>query len=67
MADTRMRSTKTVSFPEADTSEERIAAVLINRAADGTLRAYVKDVPGRNQPIPEAVEVLIQAVDLANL
>lgn len=67
MAESRMRSSKTVSFPEADTTEVRVAAVLINKAADGTLRAYVKDVPGYNPPIPEAVELLAQSVELTNL
>lgn len=63
-----VRSSNTVVFPEADAvSEERMAAVLINRGPDGTLRAYVKDVPGKHQPDPEIVAALVQSVELTNL
>ena len=67
MADPGLKSTRTVVFPEASHDEERMAAVLINKADDGTLRAYVADIPGREQPDPEAVAMLVQSVALANL
>lgn len=62
-----MRSSKTITFPEANYDEERVAAVLINKAPDGTLRTYVKDVPGKSQPDPEIVALLTQSVEIANL
>lgn len=62
-----MRSSKTVTFPEASHSEERVAAILVNKAEDGTLRTYVKDVPGKSQPDPEIVALLTQSVEIANL
>lgn len=62
-----VRSLKVVSFPESSTAEAHVAAVLVTKAEDGTLRTYVKDIPGRNAPDPEAVAVLAQAVELANL
>ena len=62
-----IKSTRTVVFSEASYDEERMAAVLINKAEDGTLRAYVADVPGREQPDPEVISLLVQSVELANL
>ena len=62
-----VRSLKVVGFPEASHEEERVAAVLINRDANGNLRAYVKDVPGKNPPDPEVVALLVQSVELCNL
>lgn len=64
---TEMKSTRTVVFPEADTGEERVAAVLINKNDDGTLRAYVADIPGHEQPDPEIVAMLTQSVEIKNL
>ena len=66
MAD-KVRSLKIVSFPEANYDEERMAAVLVNKAPDGTLRAYVADVPGRQQPDHEVVALLVQSVEIRNL
>ena len=62
-----IKSTRTVVFSEASYDEERMAAVLINKAEDGTLRAYVADIPGREQPDPEIVSALVQSVELRNL
>lgn len=56
-----------VSFPETNLDEERVAAVLITKDSDGNHRAYVKDVPGKNQPDPEVVALLVQSVELTNL
>lgn len=67
MAVPGIKSTRTVSFPEARYDEERMAAVLVNKAPDGTLRAYAADVPGREQPDPEVVALLVQSTELANL
>lgn len=67
MAVPGIKSTRTVSFPEARYDEERMAAVLVNKAEDGTLRAYVADIPGREQPDPEAIALLVQSVELSNL
>lgn len=64
---TGIKSTRTVVFSEASYDEERMAAVLINKAEDGTLRAYVADVAGREQPDPEVISLLVQSVELANL
>ena len=64
---TGIKSTRTVVFSEASYDEERMAAVLINKAEDGTLRAYVADVPGREQPDPEIVAMLVQSVEIKNL
>jgi hypothetical protein len=47
--------------------EERMAAVLITKTDEGNLKAYVKDVEDRNPPDPEAVAMLVQAVEIANL
>lgn len=63
----RYKSSRTVAFKDADPHEERMAAVLINRANDGTIRTYTLDVPGRQQPDPEIVAALAQAVEIANL
>lgn len=63
----QIKSLPAVAFAEASPNEERMSAILINKADDGTLRAYVKDVPGRNQPDPEVVALLVQSVELANL
>lgn len=62
-----IKSTRTVVFSEASYDEERMAAVLINKAEDGTLRAYVADIPGREQPDPEIVAMLTQSVEIKNL
>ncbi len=67
MAVPGIKSTRTVSFPEARYDEERMAAVLVNKAEDGTLRAYVADIPGREQPDPEIVAMLTQSVEIKNL
>lgn len=68
MADTRpIRGLKTVTFPEANYDERHIAAVLVTRDDDGQLHAYVKDIPGRNQPDPEVVALLVQSAELSNL
>lgn len=67
MAVPGVRSTRTVTFPEASLDEERMAAVLINRDADGTLRAYTADVAGREQPDPELISMLVQSVEIQSL
>lgn len=63
----RIRSTRSVVFPEASPKEERIAAILINKAPDGSLRAYTADVPGRQQPDPELISMLVQSVEIQSL
>lgn len=67
MAVPGIKSTRTVSFPEASYDEERMAAVLVNKAEDGTLRAYVADIPGREQPDPEIVAALVTSVEIRSL
>lgn len=67
MADTERYHSKIVHFPEASPDEERIAAVLITQAPDGTTRAYVKDFPHRRQPDPEAVMLLKDSTYINNL
>ena len=67
MPEQRYKSSRTVSFRDADPHEERLAAILVNKADDGSIRTYVADVPGREQPDPEIVAVLAQAVSIANL
>lgn len=70
MTDTDPRPVKScpvVAFDTCTKHEERMAAVLITKADDGSLRAYVKDVQGRNQPDPEIVAALVQSVELRNL
>lgn len=67
MAVPGVRSTRTVVFSEASYSEERMAAVLINKDEAGNLRAYVADVPGREQPDPEIVAALVQSIEIKNL
>lgn len=64
---TRPRAPRFVSFDEADPREERMAAVLITRDDAGSVKAYVKDVPGREQPDPEIVLALAQSVEIRNL
>lgn len=67
MAGTTPYRMKTITFPEANTTDERMAAVLVTKAEDGTLKAYVKDFPDRHQPDPEIVALLVQATEIANL
>lgn len=68
MTDTAMRSTKMAVFTEANRQDESIVAVLIQRdPATRTSKAIVQEFPGHNAPDPEAVALLKQAVDLANL
>lgn len=67
MAEPRAKSSRVVSFPEADSHDERMAAVLINRDDAGALKAYVANVPGRPQPDPEIVAALVQSVEIRNL
>lgn len=62
------RQSKTVVFNEASHEDERVAAVLVSRdATTGNLKAHVKDVPGREQPDPEIVALLVQSVEIRNL
>ena len=67
MPETTRRRVGYVTFPEAPASEEMIAAVLVTRDDEGTVRAYTKDVPGIEQPDPEVVSLLAQAASTANL
>lgn len=62
-----IRQPKFVVFDEASIHDERMAAVLITKDSSGNLRAFVKDVPGREQPDPEIVAALVQSVEIANL
>lgn len=62
-----IRQPRYVVFDEANTDEERVAAVLVSKDEAGNYRAYVKDVPGRQQPDPEIVALLVQSVEIANL
>ena len=66
MTDT-VRQPKFVVFDEVDPSEERMAAVLVTRDADGRMKAYTKTVPGREQPDPEIVAALVQSTEIRNL
>lgn len=68
MADTKpVKGLKTVLFPEANYRERHVAAVLVTKDDDGNLHAYVKDIPGQNQPDPEIVALLVQSTEIANL
>lgn len=67
MTDGQARGLRFTTFPEANYNEEHVAAVLITKDEEGKHHAYVKEIPGKNPPIPEAVEMLVQAVELANL
>jgi hypothetical protein len=67
MADTAPKQTAFVAFDKSVQQEERLAAVLVTKTEDGTIKAYVKDVPGRNAPPADAVDWFKQAVELANL
>lgn len=62
-----VRQPRFVVFNEARTDEERMAAVLVTKDDQGNLKAYVKDVPGRQQPDPEIVAALVQSVEIQNL
>lgn len=62
-----VRGLKMATFPEAKLTEAHMAAVLITKDDDGLLHAYVKDIPGRAQPDPEIVALLVQSVEIANL
>jgi hypothetical protein len=65
--DARIRSTKVVVFNEAEHQDEHIVAVLIQKNDAGAMTAIVKEFPGRHAPDPEAVALLKQAAELANL
>lgn len=68
MADTTpVKGLKFAHFPEANHNEQHVAAILVTKDDDGKLHTYVKDIPGRNQPNPEIVAMLAQAVEIANL
>lgn len=67
MAIPGVRSTRTVTFPEASLADERVAAVLVNRDESGSLHAYVAHVPGHEGPDPEIVAALVQSVEIRNL
>ena len=68
MTASTMRQPKFVVFPEADPTEERVAAVLISRDSEtGALKAYVKDVPGHEVPDPEIVAALITSIEIRSL
>lgn len=63
-----IRQPNFVTFVGIDPGDERMAAVLVVKDADtGALKAIMKDIPGRNQPDPEIVAALVQAVEIANL
>lgn len=67
MADTTPKQTAFVVFDKCVQREERLAAVLVTKSEDGSIKAYTKDVPGRPQPDPEIVDALRTAVEIANL
>lgn len=69
MTDTEPRPRRMgyTSFPEAPTTEEGVAAVLVTKDDGGDFHAYVEEYPGRTAPHPEAVEMLLDATKIANL
>lgn len=68
MTESKIRQPKFVVFDEADTADERMAAVLVSKDAEtGALKAHIKDVPGREAPDPEIVAALVQSVEIRNL
>lgn len=68
MADTRpIRNLKMVTFPEASMHEERVAAVLVTKDEHGAYHAYTKDIPGRAQPDPELIAMLVQGIEIQEL
>lgn len=67
MAEARIRSSRVVTFADANPHDERMAAVLVNRDDTGALKAYVATTPGRPEPDPEIVAALVQSVEIRNL
>lgn len=67
MTDQETRRAGFTTFPEAPTTEPGVAAVLFTRDERGNIRSYVKEYPGHHAPDPEAVAMLAQSVELANL
>ena len=68
MTASAVRQPKFVVFPEADPTEERVAAILISRDTNtGALKAYVKDVPGHEGPDPEIVAALVTSIEIRSL
>lgn len=56
-----------VTFPEAPTNDEMLAAVLITRDADGNVRSHVRTYPGYSQPDADIVALLAQSASITNL
>lgn len=56
-----------VTFPEAPTNEEMLAAVLVTRDADGNVKTYVRTYPGYNEPDADIVALLAQSASITNL
>lgn len=67
MTDHQVRRPGFTTFPEAPTTEPGVAAILFTRDEHGNIRSYVKEYPGQYAPDPEAVAMLAQSVELANL
>lgn len=67
MTDSEIRQTPWVVFPDADKSDERMAAILVSKDEEGTLKAHVV-VPEDRAEIPEGVvDMVVNAVEIANL
>lgn len=57
-----------VVFDEEAGQHERMAAVLVVKDTEtGNLKAYVKDVEGRQPPSEDAIALLVQSTELSNL
>jgi hypothetical protein len=57
---------KTVHFPEANATDERLTAVLVTQSQDGTVKAYVKDFDPHNPPDYETVAALVESAATNN-
>ena len=59
---------KTATFPDASYEDERIAAVLIAKDANtGDLKAHVATSGDRKPPSDDAIAMLVQSAEIANL
>lgn len=69
MTDTSpIRQTKFAAFEGASHDDERMCAILVAKDANtGALKAHVTTPDHRQPPSPDAIDMLVNAVEIANI